>query len=334
MSFDGTSGAGSSLQDLFGFLRGPAAAGPSPADPIAQALSDIARRARLPAVGGLFGGDYARFMADQPVVDPASAAPNGLNDFDPSEWRTRAVSGARRAGVPFADLGGPSAGSPASQDTGVGSSSAGQAVPSPIRQATPDILSTSPQGRAFIQRWELNSKTGQPYFDITPDDKRNPTFGYGHKVAADEQPALQAKLNGLTRAGQAALIDETFQKDLGLAEQRVKDRLGPEAVKTLTQNQFDALVADAFNAGTGGALGAQMQQNIWDGDMAAAGKQFNSVWATDAKTRQRTVMPGLVRRSLEQAAMFNRGDYRYSPTEAEKAEATRAAMARAAGNAR
>lgn len=29
-----------------------------------------------------------------------------------------------------------------------------------------------------------------------------------------------------------------------------------------------------------------------------------------------------------------RGDYRYSPTEAEKAEATRAAMARAAGNAR
>jgi len=59
MSFDGTGGRG--LQDLFGLLRGLGAAGPDPNDdPIAQAPADIARRARLPKVGGLFGGDYGR----------------------------------------------------------------------------------------------------------------------------------------------------------------------------------------------------------------------------------------------------------------------------------
>ena len=64
MSFDGTRGVGPSLQDVLGFLRGLQGAGPD-GDPIAQAQADIARRARLPAVGGLFGGEYARFMADR-----------------------------------------------------------------------------------------------------------------------------------------------------------------------------------------------------------------------------------------------------------------------------
>lgn len=59
MSFDGTGGVG--LQDLFGFLRGLQGSGPD-GDPIAQAQADIARRARLPAVGGLFGGGDPHYM--------------------------------------------------------------------------------------------------------------------------------------------------------------------------------------------------------------------------------------------------------------------------------
>jgi GH24 family phage-related lysozyme (muramidase) len=77
MSFDGTGGRGPSLQDLFGFLRGAGVSGPDPnGDLIAQAQADIARRARLPKTGGLFGRDYAQFMADNaPTVPTASLDP-------------------------------------------------------------------------------------------------------------------------------------------------------------------------------------------------------------------------------------------------------------------
>jgi len=93
MSFDGTGGRG--LQDLFGLLRGLGAAGPDPNDdPIAQAQADIARRARLPKVGGLFGGDYARFMADN-----APAAPTSY--LDGTLLGSPMQAGAGRAGVRF-----------------------------------------------------------------------------------------------------------------------------------------------------------------------------------------------------------------------------------------
>jgi GH24 family phage-related lysozyme (muramidase) len=185
-------------------------------------------------------------------------------------------------------------------------------------------------GRAFIRGWEVQDHHGQPYTDITPDSRHNPTFGYGHKVEPGELSALQAQLGGLGRQGRAALIDKMFEQDLTVAEQRVKDRLGPEALSKLAQNQLDALVADAFNAGAGGALGPQMLQNIWDGDLDAAGKQFNAVSGTDAKTGQKKVLGGLVKRSLQEAAIFNRGDYDYTPTAEEAAALRRSAGAKRA----
>jgi GH24 family phage-related lysozyme (muramidase) len=325
MSFNGDDNDGLSLSSLLGLLGGPGASGS--ADPISLALGDSARRARLPAVGGLFGGDYARFMADR-TPSPSQLLSQPLGTAGSSG----AVFGPQAAGL---DGQGPEV--DPSEDYQIAGPSAARGGAAAAQAAQPPPqgeLATSPQGRAFIQRWELDAKTGEPYFDITPDDKSNPTFGYGHKVEAGEQAALQAKVAGLNRADRAALIDQIFQKDLALAEQRVKDRLGPEATKTLNQAQFDALVADAFNAGTGGALGSKMRRSILDGNMAAAGGEFNAVSATDAKTGQRTVMKGLVRRSLQQAAIFNRGDYNYAPTDQEIEAARQAALARAAGKAR
>jgi hypothetical protein len=65
-------------------LLGGALDGDPDGDPISQALADVAQRARLPRGGGLFGGDYARFMANrgsgQPPIDAAAAPSYG----DPS----------------------------------------------------------------------------------------------------------------------------------------------------------------------------------------------------------------------------------------------------------
>jgi hypothetical protein len=74
MSLGEADGRGPSLQDLFALLGGLR---PTPPDqnnaPIAEARADIARRARLPRTGGLFGGDYARFMADRAPQTPSAA---------------------------------------------------------------------------------------------------------------------------------------------------------------------------------------------------------------------------------------------------------------------
>ncbi|HKR87027.1 MAG TPA: hypothetical protein VJS38_02540 [Phenylobacterium sp.] len=85
MTFDGTNGDGLSLARLLGLLGGTGTSDRDlGGDPISQALAESARRARLPRVGGLFGGDYARYMADrkafarpllsQPPKTPGSAA--------------------------------------------------------------------------------------------------------------------------------------------------------------------------------------------------------------------------------------------------------------------
>lgn len=99
MSFDGTGGRGPSLQDLFGLLQGLGTAGPDLGDdPIAQAQADIARRAWSPKTGGLFGGDYARFMADNApqTRQPAPSSDGGPSSPVPS---SRAVFGPQAFGV-------------------------------------------------------------------------------------------------------------------------------------------------------------------------------------------------------------------------------------------
>lgn len=80
MSFDDTTnGDGSALQRLLNLL-GRASGTPLPAnDPMAEYQAMIARDARLPKTGGLFGGDYARFMADAAARSDARDAMSGVS---------------------------------------------------------------------------------------------------------------------------------------------------------------------------------------------------------------------------------------------------------------
>lgn len=70
----------------------------------------------------------------------------------------------------------------------------------------------------------------------------------------------------------------------------------------LTQNQFDALVDFAYNAGRGNLLKSTLLQKVNLGDFAGAAAQFG-LWVYAGGQQQ----PGLVRRRAAEAALF-RGD--------------------------
>src|SRR6187549_2876719 len=79
-----------------------------------------------------------------------------------------------------------------------------------------------------------------------------PTFGYG-RLLPDSSPAgkaaFQRQLNGMTIDQKQALADQYFSDDIRQAQANVFNRLGSEGVSRLSQPQYDALVADSFNAG-------------------------------------------------------------------------------------
>jgi lysozyme len=67
----------------------------------------------------------------------------------------------------------------------------------------------------------------------------------------------------------------------------------------ICQCQFDALVDFCFNAGCGSLLGSTLLKKLNKGDVAGAAAQF-SLWVHAGGK----VVPGLVRRRKEEAALF------------------------------
>lgn len=293
-------------------------------DGFAEVIRRLAREGAAPPVQrGLFGSTYREFMADNLRRWTQARTPMPAGLLGPGlGGSVESFAGGGASQTRAAGPGGP-AGSIAGARPAAAPSVVARAAPAgPPRERTASL-----QMRSLIQRWELAPKTKQPYFDITPDDFGNLTYGYGHKVEARELAALAAKLRSLDSASNQALMRQMFEADLARAEKLVRDRVGPESLKMLNQAQFDALVADAYNAGSGGALGPRMLERIRAGDLAGAGQQFDAYWAKNRQTGQKEVAPGLIRRNLRQAAIFNRGDYSYEPTEAELDEVERAARA-------
>jgi lysozyme len=160
---------------------------------------------------------------------------------------------------------------------------------------------TSSAGAQFIRNEEGGYKD-----HIYPDATGNPTFGFGHKLTAGGASSLSRMLPSMTKDQKQDLATTFLHDDLRNAEQIVHHKLG-SAVHTLSQNQFDALVSDAFNAGYNGALGKTMVGAIQSGNFPAAGRQFNAYYGN--VNGQRTKIDGLVRRNKNEAALFNNGDY-------------------------
>lgn len=139
-------------------------------------------------------------------------------------------------------------------------------------------MKTSDRGVAFIKRFEGFSAT--PY--ICKGGKL--TIGYGH--IANVTPEM--------RVTEAEAI-ERLRDDLKEAERAVSRYI----TRRLTQNQYDALVAFAFNVGSGNFAQSTLRHKVNAMDDAAAEAEFKKwVYARGKKLK------GLENRREQEADMF------------------------------
>ena len=154
---------------------------------------------------------------------------------------------------------------------------------------------TSGAGRAFIQGLEQ-------YVDkIYPDQAGNSTFGWGHKLTASDE-WLAGALPTMGEDEKQFLANAMFDADVDAAEIRVNSALGG-SVNSLSQNQFDALVAASFNGG----LGPNMVADIRGGDFATAATEFNADYIHQGG--QLVFSQGLANRNAAEQNLFVNGQY-------------------------
>lgn len=117
------------------------------------------------------------------------------------------------------------------------------------------------------------------------------TLGYG--MIGDEI----AGINYVTEQQATEMLEDLLNNKYAIP---IKNSLDSKGV-TLNQNQFDALVSMSYNIGTGGVLCSTLYRNICNGirDNATITANFTA-WSKAGGN----VLPGLLRRRQEEAAMF------------------------------
>jgi len=139
---------------------------------------------------------------------------------------------------------------------------------------------TNQAGRKLIESFEGCVLT--PYLDAVGV----PTIGYGHtlNVSMTMHPITQAQADGLLDA------------DLHIFEEGVNGLV----TRSLTPNQFAALVSFAYNLGLGSLQSSTLLRLVNEGDLSGAAPHFMS-W-TYAGGQQ---LEGLVRRRQAEMDLFN-----------------------------
>jgi lysozyme len=140
------------------------------------------------------------------------------------------------------------------------------------------MLSISPKGVAFVQKWEGCR------LEAYEDSAGIPTIGTGHIAGV--------KMGDTITQEQA---DDFLRDDLQTAEDCVNT-----AAPGLTQNQFDACVSLAFNIGCGAFKGSTLCRLLWAGDFQGAASQF-ARWNRSGGR----VVEGLSNRRRAEAALFS-----------------------------
>lgn len=143
---------------------------------------------------------------------------------------------------------------------------------------------TSVHGIDLIKRFE----SFQPRRYLCPAGK--PTIGYGHVILPREVHLIDAVLS---EAQATALL----AADLGRFEAAVSK--ATDGVD-LTQGQFDACVALAFNIGAGAFAGSTLARLLRSGDEKGAMAQF-ACWNKSGGK----VLAGLTRRRAAEAELFD-----------------------------
>jgi lysozyme len=119
----------------------------------------------------------------------------------------------------------------------------------------------------------------------------NQTIGYGHMVAAGESfPSTMTE----------AQADSLFERDVS----RIVNNALNQVHRPLTQNQVDALGSFIFNVGPGNFQRSVLPAlNAGDHDRATAQMAEYSK-GRNQRTGERTTLRGLVRRRVEEIALF------------------------------
>jgi lysozyme len=137
-------------------------------------------------------------------------------------------------------------------------------------------------GLALIKSFEGCELTAYP----DPGTGGDPwTIGYGH-TGPDVQPGLT-----ITQARATQLLEQDLQK----FEQGVNGMIA----RSLTSNQFSALVSFAYNVGLGALQSSTLLRLVNAGDFSGAAAQFGK-WVNGGSGP----LPGLVRRRAAEAALF------------------------------
>lgn len=115
------------------------------------------------------------------------------------------------------------------------------------------------------------------------------TIGWGH-TGPDVKPGMTIS---------EAKAETLLTQDLRKFEQAIDGRVSVR----LTQNQFDALVSLVYNIGEGNFAGSTVLKRVNAQNWQGAADAF-SMWTKARVNGQLKVMPGLVKRRKQEAALF------------------------------
>ncbi|EMH4072722.1 lysozyme [Serratia marcescens] len=142
-------------------------------------------------------------------------------------------------------------------------------------------MKTSAKGKEFIKGFEQLRLKAYP----DPGTGGEPwTIGWGHTKGVKPGDRITQEQ-----------AEAFFYEDLAVFELTVNSAIK----RTMTQNQFDAMVSLAFNIGGSAFAGSTLVKKFNAGDVQAAAEEFPK-WRNSAGK----VMPGLVKRREAERKLF------------------------------
>ena len=154
-------------------------------------------------------------------------------------------------------------------------------------------MTLSSKGLDFLARHEA-LPNGEPALKVYKDSAGNPTIGYGHKILPGEDFS-----KGITKAQALALLNQDVQV--------AADEVNAALEVSVTQNQFDALVSFAYNAGPRSVLpGNEMMRAVNGGTVEEANfTAYRYIHVNGSPV----VSQGLLNRREDEYHLYSKGIY-------------------------